>query len=140
MHTCTHTHSRIYNYSAWEVLRFLLSNLRWWLDEYKFDGFRFDGVTSILYKHHGIGHAFVHGKMISPETRMFVLKYFPAKNIFSVFLSSKDIFLFISQLVGARIFCLTNMHTLSGYDDYFGMGTDIDACVYLMLANDMIHK
>ena len=55
--------SRIYNYSAWEVLRFLLSNLRWWLDEYKFDGFRFDGVTSILYKHHGIGHAFVHGMM-----------------------------------------------------------------------------
>jgi hypothetical protein len=36
------------------VLRFLLSNLRWWIEEYKFDGFRFDGVTSILYKHHGM--------------------------------------------------------------------------------------
>jgi hypothetical protein len=63
-YTYIHTRSRIYNYSAWEVLRFLLSNLRWWLDEYKFDGFRFDGVTSILYKHHGIGHAFVHGKYV----------------------------------------------------------------------------
>ena len=34
---------RPYNYGHWEPLRFLLSNLRWWLDEYGFDGFRFDG-------------------------------------------------------------------------------------------------
>ncbi|KAK4382632.1 1,4-alpha-glucan-branching enzyme 1, chloroplastic/amyloplastic [Sesamum angolense] len=50
--------SRIFNYANWEVLRFLLSNLRWWLDEFKFDGFRFDGVTSMLYHHHGINMAF----------------------------------------------------------------------------------
>ncbi|XP_053552603.1 1,4-alpha-glucan-branching enzyme-like, partial [Bombina bombina] len=42
----------------WEVLRFLLSNLRWWIKEYGFDGFRFDGVTSMLYHHHGIGCGF----------------------------------------------------------------------------------
>ena len=42
-------------YFSWEVLRFLLSNIRWWLEEYGFDGFRFDGVTSMLYHHHGIG-------------------------------------------------------------------------------------
>lgn len=47
--------SRIFNYSNHEVLRFLLSNLRFWMDEYQFDGFRFDGVTSMLYTHHGIG-------------------------------------------------------------------------------------
>lgn len=47
--------SRLFNYSNHEVLRFLLSNLRFWMDEYQFDGFRFDGVTSMLYKHHGIG-------------------------------------------------------------------------------------
>lgn len=41
-----------------EVLRFLLSNLRWYLDEYKFDGFRFDGVTSMMYHDHGLGHGF----------------------------------------------------------------------------------
>ncbi len=35
--------------------RFLLSNLRFWMDEYQFDGFRFDGVTSMLYLHHGLG-------------------------------------------------------------------------------------
>ncbi|XP_045583278.1 1,4-alpha-glucan-branching enzyme isoform X2 [Procambarus clarkii] len=50
--------SRLFNYSNWEVLRFLLSNLRWYLEEYKFDGFRFDGVTSMLYHSHGIGEGF----------------------------------------------------------------------------------
>jgi len=39
----------------WETLRFLLSNLRWWIEEYQFDGFRFDGVTSMLYHSHGMG-------------------------------------------------------------------------------------
>lgn len=43
--------------ASWEVLRFLLSNLRWWMEEYRFDGFRFDGITSMLYHHHGIGKA-----------------------------------------------------------------------------------
>ncbi|XP_078089193.1 1,4-alpha-glucan-branching enzyme isoform X1 [Mustelus asterias] len=50
--------SRLFNYSNWEVLRFLLSNLRWWVEEYYFDGFRFDGVTSMLYHHHGIRASF----------------------------------------------------------------------------------
>ncbi|EZF73735.1 1,4-alpha-glucan-branching enzyme [Trichophyton soudanense CBS 452.61] len=47
--------SRLFNYGNHEVLRFLLSNLRSWMEEYRFDGFRFDGVTSMLYIHHGIG-------------------------------------------------------------------------------------
>uniref|UniRef100_A0AAZ3PUX8 1,4-alpha-glucan branching enzyme n=1 Tax=Oncorhynchus tshawytscha TaxID=74940 RepID=A0AAZ3PUX8_ONCTS len=50
--------SRLFNYSSWEVLRFLLSNLRWWMEEYRFDGFRFDGVTSMMYHHHGIGKGY----------------------------------------------------------------------------------
>ncbi|XP_075053173.1 1,4-alpha-glucan-branching enzyme [Mixophyes fleayi] len=50
--------SRLFDYSNWEVLRFLLSNLRWWIEEYGFDGFRFDGITSMLYHHHGIGCGF----------------------------------------------------------------------------------
>ncbi|KAI9823117.1 MAG: alpha-1,4-glucan branching enzyme [Phylliscum demangeonii] len=53
--------SRLFNYGHHEVLRFLLSNLRYWMDEYRFDGFRFDGVTSILYNHHGIGTGFSGG-------------------------------------------------------------------------------
>jgi 1,4-alpha-glucan branching enzyme len=78
--------SRIFNYGHWEVLRFLLSNLRWYIEEYHFDGFRFDGITSMLYQHHGIGFQF-----------------------------SGD------------------------YHEYFGHHVDIDACVYMMLANDLVH-
>jgi 1,4-alpha-glucan branching enzyme len=50
--------SLLFDYSKWEVLRFLLSNVRYWLEEYRVDGFRFDGVTSMLYLDHGLGRAF----------------------------------------------------------------------------------
>ncbi|RLD09760.1 MAG: 1,4-alpha-glucan-branching enzyme, partial [Chlamydiae bacterium] len=50
--------SRCFDYGKPEVLHFLLSNCKFWLDEYKLDGFRFDGVTSMLYHHHGLGPAF----------------------------------------------------------------------------------
>lgn len=50
--------SRCFDYGKHQVLHFLLSNCRFWLDEYRFDGFRFDGVTSMLYSHHGLGKAF----------------------------------------------------------------------------------
>lgn len=53
--------SRLFNYGHHEVLRFLLSNLRFWMEQYQFDGFRFDGVTSMLYIHHGIGTGFSGG-------------------------------------------------------------------------------
>ncbi|KAE9455753.1 hypothetical protein C3L33_12343, partial [Rhododendron williamsianum] len=78
--------SRLFNYGHWEVIRFLLSNARWWLEEYKFDGFRFDGVTSMMYTHHGLQVAFT-----------------------------------------------------GNYNEYFGFATDVDAVVYLMLVNDLIH-
>ena len=47
--------SRCFDYSKPEVLHFLLSNCRYWLDEFKVDGFRFDGITSMIYEHHGLG-------------------------------------------------------------------------------------
>jgi 1,4-alpha-glucan branching enzyme len=50
--------SRCFDYGKHQVLHFLLSNCRYWLDEYHFDGFRFDGVTSMLYLDHGLGKAF----------------------------------------------------------------------------------
>ena len=50
--------SRCFDYGKVEVLHFLLSNCRFWLDEYRFDGFRFDGITSMLYTHHGLGTVF----------------------------------------------------------------------------------
>lgn len=48
----------MFDYSKYEVLRFLLSNVRFWLEEYNADGYRFDGVTSMLYTHHGAGYGF----------------------------------------------------------------------------------
>ncbi|KAK3445557.1 hypothetical protein EUGRSUZ_A01533 [Eucalyptus grandis] len=78
--------SRLFNYGSWEVLRYLLSNARWWLEEYRFDGFRFDGVTSMMYTHHGLQVAFT-----------------------------------------------------GNYNEYFGFATDVDAVIYLMLVNDLIH-
>jgi len=50
--------SRCFDYGKHQVLHFLLSNCRYWLDEFQFDGFRFDGITSMLYLHHGLGTAF----------------------------------------------------------------------------------
>lgn len=79
--------SRLFNYGSHEVLRFLLSNLRFWTEEYQFDGYRFDGVTSMMYTHHGIGTGFS-----------------------------------------------------GGYHEYFGPGADIEAIVYLMLANEAMHE
>ena len=78
--------SRLFNYCEWEVLRFLLSNLRMWVDVYGFDGFRFDGVTSMLYHSRGL-------------------------NGFS-----------------------------GDYNEYFGLNTDTEALVYLMLANHLLHQ
>ena len=50
--------SKLFNYGKTETLQLLLSNVRYWLEEYHFDGYRFDGVTSMLYKNHGIGETF----------------------------------------------------------------------------------
>ena len=50
--------SLLFDYGKNSVLHFLLSNCKFWLEEYKFDGFRFDGVTSMLYYDHGLGKAF----------------------------------------------------------------------------------
>ncbi len=50
--------SYCFNYGKNEVLHFLLSNIRYWMDEFRFDGFRFDGVTSMIYLDHGLGKAF----------------------------------------------------------------------------------
>ena len=51
--------SLCFDYGKTEVLHFLLSNCKFWMDEYDFDGFRFDGVTSMIYKSHGLGEDFV---------------------------------------------------------------------------------
>jgi 1,4-alpha-glucan branching enzyme len=50
--------SMLFDYAKYEVKRFLLSNVRYWLEEFHFDGFRFDGVTSMMYLNHGLSTDF----------------------------------------------------------------------------------
>lgn len=73
--------SKLFNYGKPEVIHFLLSNLKFWLDEYHFDGFRFDGVTSMLYKNHGLGEAFDnYDKYFSPNTDTAAVCYLQLAN------------------------------------------------------------
>ena len=50
--------TKCFDYGKHEVIHYLLSNLKFWQDEYHFDGFRFDGVTSMIYQDHGLGTSF----------------------------------------------------------------------------------
>lgn len=52
--------SLCFDYGKDSVIHFLLSNCKYWLEEFHFDGFRFDGVTSMLYYTHGLGDAFTN--------------------------------------------------------------------------------
>ena len=52
--------SRCFDYGKTDVIHFLLSNCKFWLEEYGFDGYRFDGVTSMLFWNHGLGDAFTN--------------------------------------------------------------------------------
>lgn len=55
--------TKLFNYGKNEVLHFLLSNLKYWMEAFHFDGFRFDGVTSMLYHDHGLESAFTNYDM-----------------------------------------------------------------------------
>ena len=68
--------TKCFNYGKNEVLHFLLSNLKYWLTEFHFDGFRFDGVTSMLYHDHGLGVAFTdYSKYFSMNTDLEAVTY-----------------------------------------------------------------
>lgn len=73
--------SYCFNYGKNEVLHFLLSNLKYWLDVFNFDGYRFDGVTSMLYHDHGLGKAFGgYGDYFSPNLDYDAVVYFKLAN------------------------------------------------------------
>jgi len=68
--------TKCFNYDKNEVLHFLLSNLKFWQTEYHFDGFRFDGVTSMLYHDHGLGTSFTdNSKYFSMNTDVEAVTY-----------------------------------------------------------------
>ena len=68
--------TKCFNYDKNEVIHFLLSNLKFWQTEYHFDGFRFDGITSMLYHDHGLGTAFTdNSKYFSMNTDVEAITY-----------------------------------------------------------------
>ena len=68
--------TKCFDYGKTEVIHFLLSNLKYWLEEFHFDGFRFDGVTSMLYHDHGLGTSFDdNGKYFSMNTHLEAVTY-----------------------------------------------------------------
>lgn len=73
--------SKLFNYGKHEVIHFLLSSIKYWLEEYHFDGFRFDGVTSMLYHDHGLGTAFdSYDKYFSLNTDVEAINYLQCAN------------------------------------------------------------
>ncbi len=73
--------TKLFNYGKNEVLHFLLSNLKYWLTEFRFDGFRFDGVTSMIYRDHGLGTAFTdYRQYFSPNTDLEAVTYLQLAN------------------------------------------------------------
>jgi len=73
--------TKCFNYDKNEVIHFLLSNLKFWQEEYHFDGFRFDGVTSMLYRDHGLGVSFSgYADYFSDNTDLDAITYLQLAN------------------------------------------------------------
>ena len=73
--------TKCFDYGKTGVIHFLLSNLKFWMTEYHFDGFRFDGVTSMLYHDHGLGTDFnTNNKYFSYNTHTEAITYLQLAN------------------------------------------------------------
>lgn len=114
--------SRLFNYGKHEVLRFLLSNLRFYIDEYHFDGFRFDGVTSMLYHHHGIGTGFSgdYHEYFGPSVDEEAVVYLILANTM-LRLLNPDIITIAEDVSGMPTLCLPTELGGVGFDYRLGM-------------------
>ncbi|MDL2320717.1 alpha amylase C-terminal domain-containing protein, partial [Alistipes sp. OttesenSCG-928-B03] len=72
--------SKLFDYGRDEVVHFLLSNLKYWLDEFHFDGFRFDGVTSMIFHHHGYTEFDDRAKYFNDDVNRDGLRYLTLAN------------------------------------------------------------
>jgi 1,4-alpha-glucan branching enzyme len=114
--------TRLYNFTNPEVVRFLLSNVNYWLTEYQLDGFRFDGVTSMLYHHHGLGTAFDHyDKYFSMDTDIDAITYLQLAAELTKQLNPHAI-LIAEDMSGMPGMCLPLEKGGIGFDYRLGMG------------------
>ena len=114
--------SKVFNYDKPEVLHFLLSNIKFWLDEYHFDGFRFDGVTSILYHNHGLGVNFnPYDQYFSSNTDMSGLTYLQMASALAKEIKP-DCFLIAEDMSGLPGMALPVSQGGLGFDYRLGMG------------------
>ncbi len=114
--------SRVFNYGKHEVIHFLLSNIKYWQEEFHFDGFRFDGVTSMIYRNHGLGENFTgYDKYFSLNTDVEAVTYLQlatelihAINPFAVAIAE--------DMSGMPGMCLPIRYGGIGFDYRLGMG------------------
>ncbi len=114
--------TKCFNYGKDEVIHFLLSNLKFWMTEYHFDGFRFDGVTSMLYHDHGLGTNFDHNeKYFSMNTHVEAITYLQLANEL-IRQVNPDAITIAEDMSGMPGMCLPIEDGGIGFDYRLGMG------------------
>ena len=114
--------TKLFNYGKNEVIHFLLSNLKYWMEVFHFDGFRFDGVTSMLYHDHGLGSAFSNYSMyFSMNTDVEAVTYLQLANelIHGI---KKDAITIAEDMSGMPGMCLPIRDGGIGFDYRLSMG------------------
>ena len=113
--------TKCFNYGLDGVLHFLLSNLKFWMEEYHFDGFRFDGITSMLYHDHGLGTSFEDSKYFSLNTHTEAITYLQLANALIREVNPKAITI-AEDMSGMPGMCLPIEEGGIGFDYRLGMG------------------
>jgi 1,4-alpha-glucan branching enzyme len=114
--------SKVFNYGKHEVIHFLLSNIKFWMEEYHFDGFRFDGVTSMIYHNHGLGVAFDnYKKYFSLNTDIDAINYLQFANELIKEINSNAITI-AEDMSGMPGMCLPIKDGGIGFDYRLAMG------------------
>ena len=114
--------TKCFNYGKTEVIHFLLSNLKFWMTEFHFDGFRFDGVTSMLYHDHGLGTDFnTNDKYFSMNTHTEAITYLQLANELIREVNPKAITI-AEDMSGMPGMCLPIQDGGCGFDYRLGMG------------------
>ncbi len=114
--------TKCFDYGRTGVIHFLLSNLKFWMTEYHFDGFRFDGVTSMLYHDHGLGTDFnTNDKYFSYNTHTEAITYLQLANELIRQVNPKAITV-AEDMSGMPGMCLPIEEGGVGFDYRLGMG------------------